>query len=188
MNEAATNQLTPECHRDYLVALARIQMFGWLGARLDASDLVQETLLRAQEAREQFRGSTELELRAWLRTILARTLANAARHHAQARRNARQERSIDHSIEESSRRMDAWLAADQTSPSQRVLRDERYEQLAIALEQLPDDQRAVIVLKHAQGMSVAEIGVRLELTIASVAGLLRRGLQQLRACLHENSR
>lgn len=183
MNEAVTDPLTPECHRDYLIALARIQMFGWLGSRLDASDLVQETLLKAQETRDQFRGATAFEMRAWLRTILARTLANAARHHAQAKRNARQERSLDHSLEESSRRMDAWLAADQTSPSQRVMREERYEQLALALEQLPDDQRAVIVLKHAQGLSVAEIGARLELTVASVAGLLRRGLQQLREAM-----
>jgi RNA polymerase sigma-70 factor, ECF subfamily len=180
MNEAEANHRAPECHRDYLLALARIQLFGWLGARLDASDLVQETLLKAQEARDQFRGTTAMEMRAWLRTILARTLANVARHHAQAKRNARQELSLDHSLEDSSRRLDAWLAAEQTSPSQRVLREERYDQLAEALERLPDDQRAVIVLKHAQGLSVAEIGARLELTVASVAGLLRRGLQQLR--------
>ena len=183
MGDVAADSMTPEGQRDYLVALARIQMFGWLGTRLDASDLVQETLVRAHEAREQFRGSSETELRAWLRTILARTLANVARHHEQAKRNVRQERSLDHALEESSRRLDAWLAADQTSPSQHVLRDERYAQLALALERLPDDQRAVIVLKHAQGLSVAEIGTSLGTSIASVAGLLRRGLQTLRECL-----
>lgn len=183
MGDVAADSMTPEGQRDYLVALARIHLFGWLGTRLDASDLVQETLVRAHEAREQFRGSSEPELRAWLRSILARTLANAARHHEQAKRNVRQERSLDHALEESSRRLDAWLAADQTSPSQHVLRDERYAQLALALERLPDDQRAVIVLKHAQGLSVAEIGTSLGTSIASVAGLLRRGLQTLRECL-----
>lgn len=175
-----TDELAPETYRDYLRALARLHMFDWLGARLDASDLVQETLLRAQEARDQFRGATPAEMKAWLRAILARTLYNAARHNAQAKRNVRRERSLDVSVEESSRRLEAWLAADQTSPSQCVAREERFAQLVAALEELPPDQRSVLLLKHCEGLSVSEIATRLDVTLAAVAGLLRRGLQKLR--------
>jgi RNA polymerase sigma-70 factor (ECF subfamily) len=181
------DELAPEAHRDYLRALARLHLFDWLGARLDASDVVQETLLRAREAQDQFRGTTAAELRAWLRTILSRVLLNAARHHGQAKRDARNERRLDASLDESSRRLDAWLAADQTSPSQGAARSERLARLAAALDELPPAQRAVILLKHAEGCPVAEIGLRLGLTTAAVAGLLRRGLQRLRECLAEDT-
>ena len=52
--------------------------------QLDPSDIVQQTLLKAHEKFDQFRGSTEHELRGWLRAILARNLVDAARgHHRQ---------------------------------------------------------------------------------------------------------
>jgi hypothetical protein len=59
--------------------LARVQLDARLQAKLDPSDLVQQTLLKAHEKREQFRGSTEAEFTAWLRQILANQMAEAAR-------------------------------------------------------------------------------------------------------------
>src|SRR5262245_66421107 len=76
-------------YRGYLCALARIQLAArpWLSPKLDASDLVQQTLLKAHAARDQFRGRSPEELTGWLRQILARTRANARRTFAQAKRN-----------------------------------------------------------------------------------------------------
>ena len=61
----------------YLCSLARIQVAArpWLAAKLDASDMVQQTLLKAHAARDQFRGRSAAEMAGWLRRILARTLA-----------------------------------------------------------------------------------------------------------------
>ena len=73
----AAAALELEQHRDYLRILARLQLSPALRGELDPSDVVQLTLLKACEAIGQFRGRTTAELAAWLRRILARTLANA---------------------------------------------------------------------------------------------------------------
>jgi DNA-directed RNA polymerase specialized sigma24 family protein len=68
---------TLERFRSYLRLLARLHLNPRLQARLDASDVVQQTLLQACRALPHFRGRTEAELTAWLRQILAHTLAQA---------------------------------------------------------------------------------------------------------------
>src|SRR5207244_8407361 len=51
-----------------------------LQAKLDASDIVQETLLKGHQAQEgRFRWQSDAETEAWLRQILANTLAEQAR-------------------------------------------------------------------------------------------------------------
>ena len=84
-----------ELYRDYLGLLARLQINRRLQARLDASDLVQETFLKAHRHFGQFSGTTEEELVSWLRQILATTLANSLRrHYGTQRRDLRLEREL----------------------------------------------------------------------------------------------
>src|SRR5215831_2098028 len=68
-----------ERYRAYLQFLARLRLGRWLQGQLSASDVVQETLLKAHKHRDQFRGQTEAEYRGYLRRILANTVADAAR-------------------------------------------------------------------------------------------------------------
>jgi RNA polymerase sigma-70 factor (ECF subfamily) len=68
-----------DAYRSYLRLLARLHLDAALRGRVDPSDIVQQAYLRAAQGRDQFRGTTALETRAWLRQILATTLANAAR-------------------------------------------------------------------------------------------------------------
>jgi RNA polymerase sigma-70 factor, ECF subfamily len=172
-----------EEHRDYLRILARLQLSPALRGKLDPSDAVQLTLLKAYEALGQFRGRTAAELAAWLRQILARTLANAVRDHGRGRRDVALERSLERSLEESSARLGAWLVAEQSSPSQRAERDEQALLLVRALAALPEAQREALLLKHCQGWSLAEIGRQLDRSPVAVASLLQRGLKQLREIL-----
>jgi RNA polymerase sigma-70 factor (ECF subfamily) len=172
-----------EQHRDYLRILARLQLSPALRAKLDPSDVVQLTLLKAYEGLGQFRGRTAVELAAWLRQILARTLANALRDHRRARRDVALERSLERSLEESSARLRNWLVAENSSPSQRAQRDEQTLLLVRALAGLPDAQREALLLKHCQGWSLAEIGRHLDRSPTAVASLLQRGLKQLREIL-----
>jgi RNA polymerase sigma-70 factor (ECF subfamily) len=183
----ATDGLALEEFRPYLVALARLQVLArpWLAARLDASDLVQQALLKAHAARDQFRGATPGEMAAWLRQILTTTLANELRALGQAKRDVGAERSLEADLDASSCRLDAWLAADQTSPSEAAGRREGADRLAAAVAALPDDQREVVLLKHCHGLTLDELAARLGRTVPAVAGLLRRGLARLRELLDE---
>jgi RNA polymerase sigma-70 factor (ECF subfamily) len=178
-----------ERFRSYLCALARIQVAArpWLAAKLDASDVVQQALLQAHARRDQFRGRTPAEMAGWLRQILTHTLANQLRALGQQKRDAGAERSLEADLDASSCRLDAWLAAEQSTPSEQLGRLERAEALAAAITALPADQQEVLLLKHCHGLPLADIADRLGRSPASVAGLLRRGLERLRELLREGN-
>jgi RNA polymerase sigma-70 factor, ECF subfamily len=185
MGDRRLNEYTAdlERHRSYLRVIAHLQLSSTIRARIDPSDLVQQTLLRAHQAIEGFRGRTSEEMTAWLRQILARTLADTVRDQRRARRDVAMERSIARTVEESSVRLDTWLVAEQSTPSQGALRNEQSLLLVKALAELPEAQREALLLKHCQGWSLAEIGERMDRSPAAVASLLQRGLKQLREYL-----
>lgn len=179
-SQAEDTEMRLERYRNYLRLLARMQMVPRLQGKLDPSDLVQQTLLKAHQALDQFRGQTDAELAGWLRRILARTLASAVRDMGRQKRNLALERSLEASLDQSSTRLEAWLAADCLSPSGQAVRNEQIVQLTQALARLPDAQREALMLKHCQGWSLAAIGLHLGRTPVAVASLLQRGLRQLR--------
>jgi RNA polymerase sigma-70 factor, ECF subfamily len=173
----------PERFRAYLRVLAELQLGGHAGAGIDPSDIVQETLLDAHRDRDQFRGRSDAEWVAWLRRLLACNLADALRARGRAKRDAARERSLEAALDASSARLEAWLAADQSSPSERVERNEAVLRLADALAKLPEANRQALMLRHCQGLPLSEISARLGRTPAAVAGLLKRGLAELRKIL-----
>jgi RNA polymerase sigma-70 factor (ECF subfamily) len=175
-----------ERYREYLCTLARLQVTPRLQGKLDHSDVVQQTLLKAYEKRDQFRGQNDAEMIAWLRQILANQLAEEFRKFGAEARDVNREHSLQASLDDSSARLEAWLAADQSTPSQRVMREEQLVRLSQALAALPADQRQAVELHHLQGYSVAETGQMMNRTRAAVVGLLFRGLKKLRQVLDES--
>ncbi len=167
-----------EQYRDYLRLLARLQINSRLRSRLDPSDVVQQTLLIAHEKLDQFRGRTQAELAAWLREILAKTVGQATRRFF--RHKAERAQSVEAAIEESSARLERWLAEDESTPSEKASRGEQLILLADALAGLPEDQRTAVELHHLQGLSVPEVARRMNKTVASITGLLYRGGKALR--------
>ncbi len=172
-----------ERYREYLRVLARLQVGPGLQAKVDPSDLVQQTLLRAHEKRDQFRGRTEAEFTAWLRQILADQLAKALRRYATGARDVGLERSLEDALGAPSAWLEAWLAVETDSPSERADRNEQLLNLARALEQLPDDQRRAVELHYLKGCTLAEVGEELGRGRRAAAGLLFRGLKKLRQLL-----
>jgi RNA polymerase sigma-70 factor, ECF subfamily len=172
-----------EEYRDYLQLLARLQLGTRLRSKLDSSDIIQQTLLKAHEKRDQFQGQSEAERTAWLRQILAHTLADALRKFGAGARDVSLERSLQSALEDSSARLEGWLADDLSSPSQQAQRKEQALRLAEALVQLPEDQRLAVELHHLQGCTLAEVGARMQRGKRAVAGLLFRGLKRLRQLL-----
>jgi RNA polymerase sigma-70 factor (ECF subfamily) len=170
---------------DYLHLLARLELGSRLRAHVEPSDIVQLTLLEAQRKRHHFRGTTEAEMAAWLRRILAHKLADGLRSLGRAKRDVGRERSLEAALEESSARLGAWLAAEQSSPSDRAERNEQAILLAGALAALPQPQRETVVLRHLENWSLADIARHLGRTQAAAVGLLQRGLKNLRAFLQD---
>lgn len=176
-----------ERFRSYLLLLARVGLDRKLQAKLDASDVVQQTLLEAHQGLESFRGDDPAAQAAWLRQILARNLINAARDLTRAKRDVRKERSLQAALDESASRVEDWLAAEQSSPSQQAQRHERTLRLADALAQIPDSQREAVLLRHFQGCSLKEVADQLQCSTTAVAGLLQRGLKTLRKLMADEN-
>jgi RNA polymerase sigma-70 factor (ECF subfamily) len=169
-----------ERFRSYLCLLARAHLAPGFHAKIEASDVVQQTLLEAYQQRAQFRGQSHGELAEWLKQMLIHNLADAIRRLERDKRDVRRERSLEATIGDSFSRADNWLVADQTSPSQQAIRIEELLRLAEELARLPDDQREAIVLHHLQGWSLVQLAEHLERSQSAVAGLLHRGLKRLR--------
>src|SRR5262249_27027747 len=121
----------------------------------------------------------------WLRRVLANNLADELRKLAAVKRDVGRECSLEAALDASSARLEQWLAVEQSTPSGRVGKHEQARRLAAGLEQLPEAQREALVLQHWHGWKLGEIAEHLGRTRAAVAGLIKRGLQQLRAHFDE---
>jgi RNA polymerase sigma-70 factor (ECF subfamily) len=184
MNQVAETQARDlERYRQYLGILARLQIDPRLLGKIDASGVVQQTLLEACRDLQRFTGQSTAQKAAWLRQILAHNLADEVRKWSTARRDLAREQSLEAALQASSCRLQACLAADQSTPSQHVEREEQALRLAEALAQLPEAQREALVLQHWHGWSLAEIARHMDRSHAAVAGLIKRGLQHLRTQL-----
>jgi RNA polymerase sigma-70 factor (ECF subfamily) len=170
-----------ELYRRYLALLARVQIGRRLQGKVDASDLVQETFLDAHRNFDRFRGGSEAEFVCWLRQILAGNLADMMRRYLGAQgRDVRLEREIQDALDQSSVLLDRALMAPQSSPSQQAVRREQGVLLADALDQLSEDYREVLVLRHLEGLPFPEVARRMGRSQDSVEKLWMRGLARLR--------
>jgi RNA polymerase sigma-70 factor (ECF subfamily) len=150
--------------------------FGW-------SDIINKTLEDASRDLERIRGMTEPEQQCWLRTILANNLVDRIRKELARRRDCRLEHSLEEAIEQSSCRVRDWQPVDESTPSEKLMRQERALLLAEALAKLPEKQREAIILQTYHGWTLARIAERLECTVGRVAGLQARGKARLRELL-----
>jgi RNA polymerase sigma-70 factor (ECF subfamily) len=165
---------------DYLSLLAGVHLDPRLRAKIDLSGVIQQSLLEAYQKRDQLRIDHPAQELAWLRRILANTLADEVRKLATDKRDLARERSLEAQLEHTSARVEGWLAADQSSPSEQADRNEQALKLLEALAELPEAQREALVLQHWHNWSMDEIASHLGRTRGAVAGLIKRGLQRLR--------
>lgn len=177
-----------ELFRGYLAILARTQIGRRLQGKADPADLVQETFLEAHEHIGRFRGRTEAEFLAWLRSILSAVVSNHVRRYLGTRqRDARLEQALAVELDDTSSILQRGLIGPYSTPSRNAVKHEALLQLANALEQLPDDYRQVIMLRHLEGLPFAEVAVRMDRTVASVQNLWVRALKRMKQSVGESS-
>ena len=182
-DDAALGRLLDSYSR-YFTLLARVQIGRRLQGKVDAADVVQETFLEAHRQIAQFRGGSEAEFTAWLRRILAGRLALVQRQFLGTRsRDIQLEQSLEVELSQTSAMLDGGLAASTSTPSQHVSKGEQARLLADALDRLPPDYREVIILRNLEGLSLGEVGARMNRTKDSCQKLWVRALTLLRGAL-----
>jgi RNA polymerase sigma-70 factor (ECF subfamily) len=176
-------------HRNRLRQMVAACLDRRLAARIDPSDVVQEALAEAARNLDDYLRDRPLPFYAWLRQFAWQKLVQIRRHHIDARC-----RSIDHErawslslSDRSANGLAGLLVAGGTSPSRRLIRKELRERVQSAMDQLNPRDRELLVMRHVEEMSAAEIGALLGISAGAVRTRHVRALERLRALLDEES-
>ena len=162
-----------EAFRGYLLRIAEQELDPDLRAKGGASDLVQETFLKAHRHFDRFHGDSEAELRAWLRQLLRNQLAD---FRALFREAGKRRLSREVGLDAGSR---AGPADAGPSPSGVAIGHEEADALRRALGRLPEDYRRVLVLRHQEGQTFEEIGRQMGRSAEAVRKLWARAVERL---------
>jgi RNA polymerase sigma-70 factor (ECF subfamily) len=176
----ALGRLLDGC-RQYLLLVANEELPSDLQAKVAASDLVQDTFVKAHEHFAQFRGGTPDELFAWLRRILLNDLANCTRHYVETgKRQLSREVPLANTPPAN---IQNALASEADSPRAQLLAREKADALDRALDQLPANYRDVILWRTRDGLPFEEIGRRLDRSERAARKLWVRALERLQNLL-----
>jgi RNA polymerase sigma-70 factor (ECF subfamily) len=172
-----------ELYRNYLRLVARSMIGVALRIKLEPSDLVQETFLKAHREFATFAGQGEHELIAWLRKILARNLADQVKHHRRKARDLKRQESLDALLECSGMTIQNALASQTASPSEGAVRREQAVLLADAVSRLSPAHREVFILRTLEHIPFEEIAIKMNRTPGAVRMLWARALERLNKML-----
>jgi RNA polymerase sigma-70 factor (ECF subfamily) len=184
-DEAARTQLLNR-HRDRLRRMVAVRMDRRLAARVDPSDVVQEALAEAARDLSGYLRDRPLPFYPWLRQVAWRRLVQLYRHHVVARRRSvDREEPAEPSLADASAHVlaAACLAANGSSPSRALIREELLDRVHASLAQLGPGDRDLLVMRHLEGMSAAEVGAVLGIGEGAVRVRLVRALKRLRGLL-----
>jgi RNA polymerase sigma-70 factor, ECF subfamily len=169
-----------EAQRPRLRVLAGIQVGRRLARKVDPSDIVQDALLRASRNIGQLRARRPEQVGAWLRRILASAVIDALRRYGLSRgRDPQLERPLDEAMG-SPLGLDPALLSARSTPSQRAGRQEQLLLLRKWIGSLPEHYQQVLVMRHWDGLSFAEIAGRTGRSVDSARHLWVRALAELR--------
>ncbi len=171
--------------RSYLGFVARSQVETWLRRKVDASDLVQETMLEACRDLERFEGHTEKEWLAWLRKILAHNAADFVRRYRGTEKRAAGREVPFRDPADSLSPGAPEPAAPQATPSQEFLQLDTELRVTAALAELPPDYQEVIVLRNLQRLPFGEVAQRMSRSRPAVQMLWMRAIRKLQEALEE---
>ena len=160
-----------QSHESRIYAIALRMM----GNREDAQDCAQEAMVRIYRAMGSFKGQSALAT--WIYRITMNTCLDELR-----RRKARKVTSLDSLVD------NGWSPTDTgDTPEEHGLRVEKQNALNQAIQSLPDDMRAAIILRDVKGYSYDEIASILDANVGTIKSRISRGREKLREILSKQS-
>ncbi len=154
-----------ERYREFLRRMVASRLDRRLAARLDPSDIVQETLAEAATRMDDYLKNPTLPFFGWLRLIATDHILDAHRQHMLAqKRSISRERRLPELTDESAVDLVHQLMAHDTSPSNRLVRQEDCEKVQEAMSKLSSQDREVLAMKYVERLSNAEMAEALGLS------------------------
>ena len=183
-NTEAVNQVL-EKYRAYLETLTFAQIDPGLRGKFGWSDIIQGTLIEASRTLERIEAMDPEDQKRWLRRMLFNNLKDEIDRWITQGRNVGREQSLEEAAERSSCRLRDSLAAEESTPSEKLIKKEEALRVLESLSQLPEGERESLVLQQYHGWKLAQIAEHLGCTTNAVAGLQRRGRARLRKLLSD---
>lgn len=157
-----------------------------LGRRVDASDIVQDVLIEANQRLTEYLRSPAMPFHLWLRHLAQDRIIDAHRRHRQAQR-----RSIDKEqplhrpawVDESSLQLASQFVDTEKTPASAAIHQELQRRLETAMVQLGEDDRDIILMRHHEQLSNQDVATELGLTEAAASMRYLRALRKLRTIL-----
>lgn len=176
---SAEFSLLMEEYREYLHLIADNELDRNMLPKASASDMVQNTFAEAQEGIGSFNGKTPREFKGWLRQILIRQITDFRRSFKRSKkRDIGREVSLETATDIDTKEFQ--IQSREPSPSARVLKLERVEQLKEALREIPKAQAAVVIMHDLQGMEWPKIAEHFQRSEVAVRKSYARGIAALR--------
>jgi RNA polymerase sigma-70 factor (ECF subfamily) len=180
----AVNELI-ERHRDSLRRMVAARMDRGMSRRVDASDIVQETLLEAHRRLTDFLRAGSMPFHLWLRQIARDRLIDAHRRNRALRRDVGREQpmSRERGLDQSSLDLAAQLCDLELTPAAATVRKELEARFWAALEALSDEDREIVLMRHQEQLGNSEVAELLGLTPPAAGMRYLRAIRRLRTAL-----
>jgi len=174
-------------YRDPIRRMVQARMDRRMAARVDASDVVQDVLIEATRRLPDYLKGPGMPFRLWLRQIAQDRMIDLHRRHRAQRRDVTREQASAPAgwDDRSSLDLAARLVDSELTPAAHAIRQELQRRFYAALDELNEDDREVVVLRHVEQLGNSEIAEALGLTPAAAGMRYLRALRRLKDVLGE---
>jgi len=186
-NGAAVNDLL-ERHRESLRKMVRVRLDRAMARRVDASDIVQDVLIEANQRLSDYLADPRLPFHLWLRHLAKDRIIDMHRQHRGAKRRSldrEQPLAAASNGEHSAFDLAQQLAASELTPAAENIRRELEQRFLVAVDQLEEDDRDIILMRHYEQLGNTEAATALGLSPAAAGMRHLRALRKLRTILGE---
>ncbi|WP_244949114.1 sigma-70 family RNA polymerase sigma factor [Mariniblastus fucicola] len=162
--------------RNYLHGLAQTESRGISESQFSASEIVQCTIIHADQSLSQCKAENAEQFKTWLRQIMVHEILNRRRRRSRAAGRKNSEVSDKQGISSS-------IVEPNTSPSQKIIREEERSLLMGAIQQLSEDHQSVVLARHRDKLSFGEIGSQTKRSPVDIQMIWNEAIKQLTSIL-----
>ena len=174
-------------HRRSLERLVRMRLDRQVQRRVDASDVVQDVLLEAHRRLDSFLADGSMPFHLWLRQLARdRIIDMHRRHRVAAKRSVDREQSLTAGSgrdDDSGAALAAQLKDAELTPAAATIRHELEQKFLAALDELNEDDRDLLLMRHIEGMGNSEVAQALGLSQPAAGMRHLRAIRRLRKVL-----
>lgn len=184
-DDSAKNRLLDR-HREAVRRMIQMRLDHAVARRVDASDVVQDVLMEASQRLNDYMQNPSMPFHLWLRQLAKdRIIDMHRRHRAAKRRSVDREQNMSGlgSDEQSAADLAALLKDAELTPAAAALRKEMEERFLIALDQLEENDREIVVMRHFEHLGNSEVAEALQLSAPAAGMRYLRAIRRLRELL-----